>query len=105
MDRSGSTWLHTPFDRLPAAVLGQLAAVPSRRASRSVLIEELTSPLFLRVVGVLDFEPSDAGVVRIGEPLGDNSLEVVSSHKLEELSSPALDGERFGDDLCVRIAF
>jgi hypothetical protein len=46
-------------------------------------VEELTSPLLLRVAGVLDLEPPDARLVRIVEPLRDDALEVVRSHELQ----------------------
>jgi hypothetical protein len=48
-------------------------------------VEEVASPLFLRVVGVFDLEPSDAQVIRIAEPLCDDSFEIVRADQLEEL--------------------
>ena len=54
-------------------------------------VEQVAPPLFLRVVGVFDLEPSNARVIRIVQPLGDNPLEVMFAHQLEEFAPPARD--------------
>ena len=54
-------------------------------------IEQVAAPLLLGVIAVLDLVPFDARVIRIGEALRDDALEVVATHQIEELAASALD--------------
>jgi hypothetical protein len=61
-----------------------------------LVIEQLRSPLFLRVVGVLDLKPPGSRIVCVIETLGHDTLKIVLTHKPEELPSPTLDREASG---------
>src|SRR5215469_14943105 len=53
-------------------------------------VEQVAPPVFLRVVGVFDLEPSGAQVIRIGQAFGDDAFEIVGTHQLEQFA-PARD--------------
>ena len=54
-------------------------------------IEQIAPALVLRVGPIFNFVPFDARVIRIGEPLGDDPLEIVRALQVKELAAPLRD--------------
>jgi len=51
-------------------------------------VEKIASAFLLRIVGVLNLQPPDPRVIRVGKAIRDYSFEVVRAHKVEQLSRP-----------------
>jgi Putative transposase len=79
------------------ACAGCSSAVVARRFTSSEVppsrgrVEQVGSSFPLRVVGVLELDPPDAGLVGVGKALRDNAFEVMDAHQMKELSPSPLD--------------
>jgi hypothetical protein len=71
---------------VPGSALTSSEVPPSRRR-----VEQVGSSFLLRVVGVLDLEPPDTGLVGVGKALRDNAFEVMGAHQMKEFSPSPLD--------------
>src|SRR5215471_21594357 len=82
---------HAPPPRCPTS-----SAV--RDSVLSHPVEQLAPAFLLRIIRVLDLQPSGARVIWIGQALRHNPLEIERTHQFVELASAADDRLRLGND-------
>src|SRR5215469_14593071 len=74
-------------------------AICSRRATGAWRLcdpsPQIGPTFLLRIVAVLDLEPSNPRLVAIVQALGDNTFQVIRAHQVEKLTAAA------GDEQCL----